>query len=136
MNAVFSMALKDARILIRDKAGLFFVVGFPFLYAILVGTVFSGSGDQGAMDVVVVDEDATEGSRAFVAALKENDGLAISTGSRDVARTAVRTRKAVAYIVLPRDSKRRARTFSSSRPCSKWGPIRGGRWNRRCCKGC
>ena len=102
MNAILSMALKDARILFRDKAGLFFVIGFPFLYAILLGTVFSGPGNRGAMDVVVVDEDGTEGSRAFIEALKDNKGLGIGTATLDVARTAVRTRKAVAYIVLPK----------------------------------
>ena len=102
MNAILSMALKDARILTRDRAGLFFVIGFPFLYAILLGTVFSDSGNRGAMDIVVVDEDATGGSRAFIEALKDNKGLMIEIATLDEARTAVRTRKAVAYIVLPK----------------------------------
>jgi len=40
MRETIAIALKDLRLLLRDKAGFFFVFFFPLLIAIFFGTVF------------------------------------------------------------------------------------------------
>ncbi|MGI8782732.1 MAG: ABC transporter permease [Acidobacteriota bacterium] len=70
MRAIFAMAGKDLRLLIRDKAGFFFTFIFPLLFAMFFGAIFSGSGGGMArIKLVVVDEDASAGSKAFVSKL-------------------------------------------------------------------
>ena len=42
MGKIWTLARKDIRILIRDKGSFFWVVGFPFLFALFFGAIFSG----------------------------------------------------------------------------------------------
>lgn len=46
MRKVLALAGKDLRLLIRDRAGFFFVFFFPLLYAIFFGFIFSGGGSR------------------------------------------------------------------------------------------
>jgi len=75
MRPVLALAMKDLRLLVRDKPGFFFTVFFPFLLAIFFGAIFSGqSGDGGsgaAMTVAVFDGDDSEQSRTFVQSLAD-----------------------------------------------------------------
>lgn len=107
MGAILSMAAKDLRILARDRLGLFFTLVFPLVYAIFFGSIFSGMGgdDEGGMseiDVLVVDEDDSEESRAFFAALDATGSMRIiASGSRSEAEEAVRTGSKPAFLVAP-----------------------------------
>lgn len=107
MGAILSMAAKDLRLLARDRLGLFFTLVFPLVYAIFFGSIFSGMGgdDSGGMsevDVLVVDEDDTEESRAFFAALDETASMRIiGAESRSAAEEAVRTGSKPAFLVAP-----------------------------------
>ena len=42
MNQVLVMAIKDLRLLFRDKLGAFFIIGFPILMGIFFGMVMGG----------------------------------------------------------------------------------------------
>ena len=55
MSRIITMAVKDLKILFRDKFGLFWIFAFPLLYAIFFGFIF-GSSDGGgsAMSVAIV----------------------------------------------------------------------------------
>jgi ABC-2 type transport system permease protein len=102
MSAVLTLAAKDLRLLWRDRAGLFWVLGFPLAVAILFGAIFGGSGGwgAGAMPVALVDEAATEASRAFAARLARSDALEVRAMGREEALAAVRRGRLVAYVVL------------------------------------
>ena len=52
MNQVLVMAIKDLRLLFRDKLGAFFIIGFPILMGIFFGMVMGGpsSGSGRAKD--------------------------------------------------------------------------------------
>lgn len=118
MGAIWAIAMKDIRLLLRDRMGFFFAFVFPILTAIFFGTIFGGSGggggsgddaDSGKIDIVLVDEDQTDGSRAFVktlskaSELKVYDTIDSSTPyTREEATRLVRTGKYTAFVVLPK----------------------------------
>lgn len=103
MNATLALAGKDLKLLVRDKAGLFFTFVFPIIYALFFGSLFQRVGEEsgGAMDVVVVDEDKTDASRSLVKELGASRELHVHELSRADATERVRRGKMVAYIAIP-----------------------------------
>jgi ABC-2 type transport system permease protein len=101
MSAIVTIALKDLRLLARDRAGFFWVLGFPFLMALFFGAIASGGGGNRApMRIAVVDQDQTVYSRAFLASLRGSEALSVREASLDSARLLVRQSRLVAYVAL------------------------------------
>ena len=46
MGAVINLALKDLRLLLRDRFGLFWVLAFPLLMALFFGAIFRSGIDE------------------------------------------------------------------------------------------
>ena len=64
-RAVLILALKDLRLLWRDKFGLFWVIVFPLLIAVLFGSIYrTGGGSAGSMRVAVIDQQQSEEHQA------------------------------------------------------------------------
>lgn len=102
MRSILAMARKDLTLLLRDKAGFFFVFFFPLIYAIFFGAIFSGEGGgMSALSVALVDEDGTEASRAFTDKLINAPELEVTVVVREEAVSMVRRGKRAAYIILP-----------------------------------
>ncbi len=102
MNQIIALAVKDLKLLLRDKVGFFFTFFFPLVYCIFFGALFSGQGrGTRAIKVLVVDEDKTESSGAFVATLQKAPEFAVELTSREEAGRLVRTGERTAYIALP-----------------------------------
>ncbi len=100
MRTVITLALKDLRLLWRDRFGLFWVLAFPLLMALFFGSVFSsGSSNRAAMKIMAVDQAQTESSRLFFARLDSSAALTVVESSPDSARMLVRRGKAVAYVI-------------------------------------
>ncbi|MFQ5494457.1 MAG: ABC transporter permease [Phycisphaerae bacterium] len=117
-HAVLALAGKDVRLFIRDKGGIFVTFVFPFVYCIFFGVVFT-AGKQRArtLDVVVVDEDRSNPSRAFLDKLDAAEALRVIRATRDEAVDLVRRGKRVAYFVLtPGFGESLGRMFSTPRP--------------------
>ena len=101
MKAIVTIALKDLRILARDRAGFFWVLGFPFLMALFFGAIASGgSGNRAPMPIAVVDQDRGPYSRAFLAELQKSEALQVREAPLDSARQLVRQGRLVAYVAL------------------------------------
>lgn len=101
MNKIFLLAIKDLRIMTRDKTTIFWVIAFPLLMAVLFGAMFGGGGGQRArMKIAVVDEDSSEGSRLLTAHLEASPSLAVSRLPRDQAIDGVRRGKLTACVIL------------------------------------
>jgi ABC-2 type transport system permease protein len=104
VRAVFALAGKDLRLLARSRGDLFFTLGFPLLIAIFFGVIFAGPPEgRAAQGLIVVDVDASDGSRAFTAGLAAGGGVTVLPAATVAeAITAVRQGRQVAYVVLPR----------------------------------
>lgn len=104
MNQILALAVKDLRLLIRDKAGFFFTFIFPLIYCVFFGTLFGGQkSGSSAIKVLVVDEDQTDSSKAFVAALEKTTEIkAEPAESREKAIDLVRRGERAAFVALPK----------------------------------
>lgn len=111
MTRIWTIAMKDLRLLSRDKGGLFFVVVFPFLMAVFFGTIFSSGGGSGGgpsgIPVAVVDEDGSERSAALTRSLEGAGELRVHTTvdnqpiTRGRAEDMVRRGSLTAMLVIP-----------------------------------
>jgi ABC-2 type transport system permease protein len=99
-HAVWTIALKDLRLLLRDPVALFWVLVFPVLFAVFFGAVLEAgiAGKSARWPVVLVDEAHSESSEQLVSALSRADALTTQRGSLAAARRAVAAGRAVAYV--------------------------------------
>ena len=101
MKILFAAALKDLKLLTRDKMGFFFVIGFPLLMALFFGSIFSGDGGAaGSMDVALIDEDRTEGSAGFIASLDASETLQVLAMDPALAMEKLKKGDVTAVLVL------------------------------------
>jgi ABC-2 type transport system permease protein len=102
MREIIALAVKDSKLLVRDKTGFFFVIFFPLLMAVFFGSIFGGSGggQSSSIPILVVDEDMSEESRAFIGRLDDGGELEVLPATREEAVDQVRRGKVSAYIAL------------------------------------
>jgi ABC-2 type transport system permease protein len=100
MKQVIALALKDLRLMPRNKGGMFFIFVWPMIVTVLFGFAFGGggSGEQGKVKVAVVDEDNTDASRQFLTKLEES--FELFPMARADAENAVRLGQRTGYIVV------------------------------------
>jgi ABC-2 type transport system permease protein len=98
MRGAWTIAMKDLRLLARDRMALFWALGFPLGMALFVGVIAGGGGARGRMNIAVDDRDGSRVSRAFVERLRGSDALTVSKQGASAARDAVRKGKLVAYV--------------------------------------
>jgi ABC-2 type transport system permease protein len=103
MPPIVALAIKDLRVLSRIRMALFFTVVWPVIVAVMFGYAFGGDRSDGpaAIQIALVDEDATAGSQRFAARLEASGHFAFTPMTRDEAVVAVRTGRLAAYFVLP-----------------------------------
>jgi ABC-2 type transport system permease protein len=100
VNALLTIARKDLKLLTRNKAAAFWVLGFPIFIAMFFGTIWSGGGGQPSLPVAVVDQDQTDYSRRLVKRLSGSEALKVRATSMDSAVAAVRHGDLTAYVAL------------------------------------
>jgi ABC-2 type transport system permease protein len=102
MTEILALALKDLRMLMRDRTGFFFTLMWPLIIAVFFGTLFGGGGGDGprGLPILIVDEDGTSGSQQFISKLDAAPELAITITSREEAVSTVRRGRAAAYVAL------------------------------------
>ena len=101
-RSIWLLAIKDLRLLLRQRGALFFVVVFPVLFGVLFGLIFSSTAtDSPRLDVAIVDLDNSTASRDFIDALEDKQGLRARTlDAPENAAALVRKREIVASIVI------------------------------------
>ena len=99
---ILHLAIKDLKLLLRDKLGAFFILGFPILMGLFFGMVMGGSssGDPGKMQVAIVDQDQSPISQKFIESLKKNDNIELATDSLESAMESVRLGNRTGVVVL------------------------------------
>ncbi|MBN1392274.1 MAG: ABC transporter permease [Sedimentisphaerales bacterium] len=101
MKKLFSLAVKDMRVLLSDKSNIFFVFGFPVIFALFFGAMYSGAGKgPSGMKIAVVDEDQSDFSASFVSKLQSEEALEITNLSRSEAVEQIRKGKVTAAVIL------------------------------------
>lgn len=113
MGQMLAIAMKDIRLLLRDRMACFFTFVFPVIFGVIFGTIFSGGGsgaEKGKMRVLVVDEDRSAASAAFVTDLGKSADLALTdVATRDEAAAQVRAGGgAMGFVCVPKGFGERA----------------------------
>ena len=99
MRAVFNLAMKDLRLLLRDKMGLFWVIVFPLLMALFFGSMFSfGSDGARKLKIATIEENPSALGMKFYDELKKSESLTVTPMPRDSARLLVGRGKLIAYV--------------------------------------
>ncbi len=99
MRAVIALAVKDLKLLARDKFGLFWVAVFPLLMALFFGSIFSsGGGSARGLRVGFVGTGDSASIAAFRDALAASDVMTVEEMPLDSARDLVARGKRVAYV--------------------------------------
>ena len=106
MKSIIQLALKDLKIISREKAALFFLIGMPVMMGLFFGFIYLGFGSKskpGSISVVVVDLDQSEMSAKLIENLEKQDMLAITRmDSTAEATELIRDKKAVAVVEIPK----------------------------------
>lgn len=100
MKPIITLALKDLKLLWRDKAGMFWVLAFPLIMALFFGSIFASGGSTAAINIAVIDNDQSENSRMFIDELKKSEALKVSTTTLDSASEKVRKGNLIAYVLV------------------------------------
>jgi len=96
------VARRECRWLLHDPVALILIFGLPLFAFTVLTAVFSHPVIRG-LGVVVVDEDRSETSRAFVEQVAASPGLSIVARSGDLASAAraIRSGDAIAAVYIP-----------------------------------
>ncbi len=101
MKKVLFLAFKDLRVLLSDKGNIFWVFGFPVMFALFFGAIYSGAGEgPTGMKIAIVDEDNSEFSNSYISGLESDEALKIVLLSRDEAIEQVRKGKVAAAVII------------------------------------
>ena len=101
MNKALLLAVKDVKVILSDKGNIFWVLGFPVIFALFFGAIYSGMGEgPRGMKIAVVDEDGSEFSRAYVSKLESNESLTVFRLERKEAIDRVRLGKVTAAVLI------------------------------------
>jgi ABC-2 type transport system permease protein len=101
MRAVLALALKDVRLLLRDRPSAFFTFAFPLAIALFFGYVFGGT-TAAPMRVAVACEDRSPAAERFLRAVADDPSLdAAAVADRAAGEREVRAGRAAALVVVP-----------------------------------
>ncbi|UCC97954.1 MAG: ABC transporter permease [Phycisphaerales bacterium] len=95
------LAVKDIKVILADRGNIFWVFGFPVIFALFFGAIYSGMGEgPSGMKIAIVDEDGSEFSNAYVSELEANDSLTVFRLERAEAIDRVRRGKVTAAVMI------------------------------------
>lgn len=116
MREIWTLASKDIRLLLRDRAGAFFSLGFPLVYAIFFGFIFGGAGGSGGgvsrVPIAIVDLDGSSASAGLVERIGSSSAVRVETmagegetldgeATLERARDRLRAGRLAAAVVVP-----------------------------------
>lgn len=110
MPKVFHIAVKDVRVIVRDKAAVLIMLAMPLALIFILGSALGGVGESEAVDipVAIANEDAGSAGDQLAKALTDTDELKALFNievrdDADAVRGAVEKGDLVAALVIPRD---------------------------------
>lgn len=123
MNSILAIAVKDIRLLLRDRLAAFFVLAFPLLMGLFFGLIMgpSSSSSKAKMKLAVVDLDQSKYSKLFVESLQKNENLIIEPADQEDARSSVQTGKRIGMLIVPVGFGKTAGLFWEQQPTLQLG---------------
>ncbi len=123
MNSILAIAVKDIRLLLRDRLAAFFVLAFPLLMGLFFGLIMgpSGSSSKAKMKLAVVDLDQSKYSQLFVESLQKNENLIVESADQEDARSSVQTGKRIGMLIVPAGFGKTAGLFWEQQPTLQLG---------------
>lgn len=104
MRAIVAIAMKDLKLVLRDRTAAFFIFIFPIFVAMFFGVIFSGGdrGGTGKVPIAIVNESKGPRAEALVKDLRADAALdATELPTRAEGEDGVRRGKFTACVVLP-----------------------------------
>lgn len=110
MNAVWSIALKDLRILLRDRSALVFLFGLPLVFTGIFGAVYSGRGNSSSspIRILVLNQDRGAHGAELVDSMQKL-GITIeneTAGSEHLKQRVQNGEQAIGVVIPPNYSER------------------------------
>ena len=104
MIPFWALVRKDLRLFFNDRRAVIVGLLVPILLASFFGYLFGGQGNTAPsrMQLLAIDQDASEISRAIISQLSGDKNLEVKSATPDEARELVRKGKVVAAIVIPK----------------------------------
>src|SRR5690242_3929275 len=107
---LISIAVKDIKILLRDRSALVFLFGLPLVFTPIFGTIYGGRGRNSSPEIklLVVNLDSGKHGNELLEAIRKA-GLTLETESQgpDKLRKRVQSGDQAIGIVIPSDYSRR-----------------------------
>lgn len=102
IRAIVTIAQKDLRLVLRDRAGLFWIAAFPVCFALFLGAVLErwSARDDLVLTVGLSDLDQSPESRVYIERLVKSGTLQLSQLPLGEARTQLRRGELDAVVVL------------------------------------
>jgi ABC-2 type transport system permease protein len=104
MGTLLAIAVKDLRLLLRDRGAAFFAFVFPLLLSLFFGAIFpgGGGGSGGGLKIALVDEDRSASSAEIVRDLEADAALRVTrVETREAGIDLVRRGRVTACVILP-----------------------------------
>jgi ABC-2 type transport system permease protein len=104
MHAAWVIARKDLKLLLRDRVALFWVLGFPLVFALFFGTVMQGAMAERVrpLPVAWVAPPGDDAARALRAAVVKAGALTLQDSTLAAARESVRCGEHTGYVHVER----------------------------------
>ncbi len=101
MNALYLLTVANVKSFVRDRMGLFWTLGFPVLFVLLFGSIFSGPGDV-KYSVGLVDLDGTPASAGLRTAFGAVSVFDLKSGTESDELDAMRRGDVQGVVVIPK----------------------------------
>lgn len=101
MSRIWAIAVKDLRLIARDRSGLFFLLFFPIIFSVFFGSMYGGD-DGRSIPMAVHDADQTEVSKNYRQTLTDDPAMEVLDLTLEEAQEAVRSGSIAGLIEIPK----------------------------------
>jgi len=104
MQAIWTLAVKDFRMLTRNLLGMFFIIVFPVVMGLCFGVIGKSFGDEPKEDSIrlaVIDRDDSDTSRRFIETLDAIGAIQTVNADANTASDRVRRGELAGFVEIP-----------------------------------